>query len=373
MKIEEAVKVLSSGGVVILPSDTCYMLAALATNKAAINKVLELKPALSGRPISVVMTDWKMALEYVQIDKGKLSLAKKLLPGSYTVVAKAKKKLAEGVMSSENTLGFRITTDKKLQEIVRQLGAPITATSAQVYGNKIPYSLGFLKKLSKKKMDLIDLVWDVGKLPARSLSTVVNLVGEEINISRREDFLKRFEKRIGQYKSTSEEETGLVAQKIWTKIKTAGKLMVIFLVGDLGGGKTTLVKKMAYEMGLVEVVNSPTFNLVNEYDLKNQKYKKLIHMDLYRLETVKDVEEIELERYVTKDNLLAIEWAERIPPWLMEKIVKNVDTFLIEIKYIDQNTREFVFKRLPATTSSPTPRRTAAKASKTTAGTFPKS
>jgi tRNA A37 threonylcarbamoyladenosine synthetase subunit TsaC/SUA5/YrdC len=50
-------------------------------------------------------------------------------------------------VSSENTLGFRITTDKKLQEIVRQLGAPITATSAQIYGNKIPYSLGFLKKI----------------------------------------------------------------------------------------------------------------------------------------------------------------------------------------------------------------------------------
>lgn len=373
MKIEEAVEILAGGGVIILPSDTCYMLAALATNKVAVDKVLRLKPALSGRPISVVVADWKMALDYVQIDKDKLRLAKKLLPGSYTIVAKGIKKLAKGVISSEKTLGFRITTDRNLQEIVKQLGAPITATSAQIYGSKIPYSLGFLKKMSKKKRGLIDLIWDVGRLPGHNLSTVVNLAREEINILRREDFLKRFEKKRWQYESNSEEETGLAAQKIWTMIKDAKRATIIFLVGDLGGGKTTLVKKIADCMDVKEVVNSPTFNLVNEYNLKGQKYKKLIHMDLYRLETVKDVEEMDLFQYVKDDNLIAIEWAERIPPWVMEQMTMSIDVLLIEIEYIDQKTRRFVVKELPATTGSTASGRTTTKATKTATGTFPKS
>lgn len=366
MKIKEIVETLADGGVVILPSDTCYMLAAVATNQAAVNKILSLKPNLVGKPISVVMADWKMVNKYVNIDREKLSLAKKLLPGAYTLVANAKEELANGIVSEDKTLGFRITTDETLQQIIKQIGVPITATSAQINGLNIPYSLGFLSKLSKKKKSLISLVWDNGRLPERSLSTVVNLVNHEITFLRREDFLKRFNKREGEFEIRSEQEMKMVAQKIWHKLKRIDKAFTILLVGDLGGGKTTLVKAVGKLAGISEIISSPTFGLINEYDVSTKKCKRLIHMDLYRLEKILEVEEMKLEQYLKFGNLIAIEWAERIPPWILNEIIAKSEVLLVETKYIDETTRKVaVWTNLP-TATCPTPtRRSPSKSTKT--------
>ncbi len=84
---------------------------------------------------------------------------------------------------------------------------------------------------------------------------------------------------------------------------------VVALSGDLGSGKTTLVKGMAKALGInPDKVNSPSYVLIKEYDFKGGK---LFHLDLYRLEGVKEISMLGIEEYFTQEGMLIIEWAEK--------------------------------------------------------------
>ena len=85
--------------------------------------------------------------------------------------------------------------------------------------------------------------------------------------------------------------------------------LVLALSGDLGAGKTQLVKGIARGLGVTARVHSPTFTLVNEY---GGGRLKLFHLDLYRLETPAQVLSAGVEEFLSPDGVAVIEWAERI-------------------------------------------------------------
>lgn len=112
---------------------------------------------------------------------------------------------------------------------------------------------------------------------------------------------------------------------------------LICLYGDIGAGKTTFVKHLAKYLDIQEKVTSPSFVILNEY---HSGKISLYHFDLYRLEregleTILD----ELHEYTENEKTLAvIEWAEFSSGDLPDNRLE------IEIKYIDENQREFIFK-----------------------------
>ncbi|HKW28170.1 MAG TPA: tRNA (adenosine(37)-N6)-threonylcarbamoyltransferase complex ATPase subunit type 1 TsaE [Verrucomicrobiae bacterium] len=91
--------------------------------------------------------------------------------------------------------------------------------------------------------------------------------------------------------------------------RAAERGLVIALCGDLGAGKTELVKGIAGGLGATARVHSPTFTLVNEYDGGRLR---LFHLDLYRLETPGQIVAAGLEQFLQPDGVAVIEWAERI-------------------------------------------------------------
>src|ERR1700690_1449164 len=91
---------------------------------------------------------------------------------------------------------------------------------------------------------------------------------------------------------------------------TAQRGLVMALSGDLGAGKTELVKGIARGLGTAARVHSPTFTLVNEY---GGGRLRLFHLDLYRLETLGQIVAAGLEEFLLPDGVTVIEWAERIP------------------------------------------------------------
>jgi tRNA threonylcarbamoyladenosine biosynthesis protein TsaE len=90
--------------------------------------------------------------------------------------------------------------------------------------------------------------------------------------------------------------------------REASRGLVIGLSGDLGAGKTQLVKGIARGLGIGARVHSPTFTLVNEY---GGGRASLVHLDLYRLETPEQICSAALEEFLRPDVIAAIEWVER--------------------------------------------------------------
>lgn len=83
---------------------------------------------------------------------------------------------------------------------------------------------------------------------------------------------------------------------------------VVGLIGELGAGKTVLIKGMAYGLGIdPHLVTSPTFTLINEYE--GPKGLFLYHFDLYRLEEPEQLLEIGAKEYFWDENICAVEWA----------------------------------------------------------------
>lgn len=90
--------------------------------------------------------------------------------------------------------------------------------------------------------------------------------------------------------------------------RSAASGLVIALSGDLGAGKTQLVKGLARGLGITSRVHSPTFTLVNVY---TGGRLTLFHLDLYRLETMEQILSAGLEEYLKPSGVTVIEWAER--------------------------------------------------------------
>jgi len=82
---------------------------------------------------------------------------------------------------------------------------------------------------------------------------------------------------------------------------------VITLEGDLGAGKTTLVKEICAQLEIDDLVSSPTFSIINEYQSSNLSFR-VIHMDLYRIELEEELFNIGFEDYLYSGDLVFIEW-----------------------------------------------------------------
>jgi len=109
---------------------------------------------------------------------------------------------------------------------------------------------------------------------------------------------------------------------------------VIGLSGDLGAGKTELVKGIAEGLGATDPVTSPTFTLIHEY---RSGRLPLFHMDFYRLETEKELDEIGFDDYLCEPGICAIEWADRFP----DRIPR--DAIRVEIQISSGNERLIVW------------------------------
>ena len=121
-----------------------------------------------------------------------------------------------------------------------------------------------------------------------------------------------------------------VSQKIVENIKHK----IIVFEGEMGSGKTTLIKSICKKINTIDNVSSPTFSLINEYKSQNSI---IYHFDFYRIKNINEAYDFGANEYIDSGRLCLIEWGFKIKEMLPEQY------HVIKIKKISKNLRELIF------------------------------
>lgn len=114
----------------------------------------------------------------------------------------------------------------------------------------------------------------------------------------------------------------------------AGNQKVFIFEGDMGAGKTTFIKVFCETLGVKDVVSSPTYSIVNEYESVNGP---VYHFDFYRIKDIQEAYDLGYEEYFYGNGICLIEWPERVEELLPDHFIK------VEITIIDESQRTITF------------------------------
>ncbi len=348
--IDQLAEEIKKGKIAIFPFDTCYGLVGDATNQEVINKIRLYKAKNYQNPIPTVYNNIEVIKEYAEIDEGAENFIKRFLPGPFTLILRAKpEKFARDIISEKNTIGVRIPDYDPIIKLVEKTKIPLTATSANKQNKKIPYQIDDITKFFEKEdEEIIDYIVDVGILPKKLPSTVVDLTTQNISVLRKGNIKHNFKiKEI--YITKSEEETIYLASNLTKKYldEIIKKPLIFAIHGDMGAGKTHFAKGIAKALQINENIKSPTFTIINEY-ISNANVK-LVHMDTWRLgdfdldEELRDLkfDSYFQERSNDRYSVIIIEWIEKVLNYIRNNH-RNVKIIWIDIEKIGDNTRKII-------------------------------
>ena len=117
----------------------------------------------------------------------------------------------------------------------------------------------------------------------------------------------------------------------------SGDAKIFVFEGEMGAGKTTFIKTVCEELGVTDVVSSPTFSIVNEYETSDAT---VYHFDFYRIKNIREAYDIGYEEYFYSGNICLIEWPERVAELLPENYIR------VEITAISPERRVFTFSKI---------------------------
>lgn len=117
----------------------------------------------------------------------------------------------------------------------------------------------------------------------------------------------------------------------------SGEETIFIFEGEMGAGKTTFIKVFCEELGVKDVVSSPTFSIVNEYDAAGEV---IYHFDFYRIKNLQEAYDIGYEEYFYSGHKCLIEWPEKIAELLPENYIK------VAITALSPDQRAFSFSKI---------------------------
>ena len=178
--IDEAIKVMSEGGVVLYPTDTVYGLGANIFNNSAVRRVFEIKQRSLLKPLSILVCD-KPAVNLVsKVSPEQMKIIDSYLPGPYTLILKKKRIVPRVITSGSTYVGVRIPDNQLACSLASIF--PITTTSANISDKEV---LNTPQEILEQLDCDVDLVIDAGSLDGRKASVIVDLSEDEPKIIRR--------------------------------------------------------------------------------------------------------------------------------------------------------------------------------------------
>jgi L-threonylcarbamoyladenylate synthase len=186
--IEQALRVLTGGGIVVHATETCYGITCDLSNKEAVARLFAVKRRNPTQAVSALFANADRAAEYVEWSPTAMNLAARHLPGPLTIVLPRKAgalPLFPAPEGEHPTLGVRISPHPTALEIATRFPRPVSTTSANIHGLPAAYdAASVLRQFGDLRPDLLI---DAGTLKKAPPSTVIRVDGETVTVLRQGD------------------------------------------------------------------------------------------------------------------------------------------------------------------------------------------
>ena len=180
--LKQAVTLLEKGGIVAVPTDSSYALACHLDDKAAADKLRQIRGVDDKHHLTLLCRDLAELSSYAMVDNKQFRLLKSATPGAYTFILAATREVPRRVSHPQRkTIGLRVPDHRTLQELLAMHGAPLLATTLIPPGETEP--LNDAQEIRERFEHQIAAVIDAGACPSQP-TTVIDLHGEEPEVIR---------------------------------------------------------------------------------------------------------------------------------------------------------------------------------------------
>jgi len=180
--LEQAVKIVKNGGIIIFPTDTAFGIGCRVDNESAVQKLFKLRKRANDKAVPVLVSSVKMVEDYLQdLNPEVRQLMKRFWPGGLTIVFKYKKgKIPKLAAGGGLTIGVRMPNNKTTLDLIRKVGVPILGPSANFSGDPTPFKKS---DLNSKLVSLVDFVLP-GICKLKKASSVIDCTSKPFKILR---------------------------------------------------------------------------------------------------------------------------------------------------------------------------------------------
>ncbi|MGK5003255.1 L-threonylcarbamoyladenylate synthase [Janthinobacterium sp. LB2P70] len=180
--IKQAAQIIQSGGVVALPTDSCYALVCQLDDKGAVERLRRIRGVDEKHHLTLLCRDLSELGVYARVDNRQFRLLKAATPGAYTFILEATKEVPRRLSHpSRKTIGLRVPQHRIVQCLLDELGQPLLGATLTLPGDE--ESLTDADTIRERLEKLVDLIID-GGVCAHGPSTVIDLTGPEAEVVR---------------------------------------------------------------------------------------------------------------------------------------------------------------------------------------------
>ena len=180
--IKQAAHIIQSGGVVALPTDSCYALVCQLDDKGAVERLRRIRGIDEKHHLTLLCRDLSELGVYARVDNRQFRLLKAATPGAYTFILEATKEVPRRLSHpSRKTIGLRVPEHRIVQCLLEELGQPLLGTTLTMPGDED--SLTDADTIRERLEKLVDLIVD-GGVCAHGPTTVIDLTGDEPEVVR---------------------------------------------------------------------------------------------------------------------------------------------------------------------------------------------
>ena len=173
--IKQAAQVLHGGGVIALPTDSCYALVCHLDDKAAVEKLRRIRGIAEKHHLTLLCRDLSEIGEYARVDNRQFRMLKSVTPGPYTVILEATRVVPRRLSHpSRKTIGLRVPENAIAHALLAELGQPVLGTTLIIDGDLLNDPDDIAERLSKQ----VDMIIDGGSCSMEP-TTVIDLTGPD--------------------------------------------------------------------------------------------------------------------------------------------------------------------------------------------------